>query len=344
MLSRRRLLQGLSLVALHVPQTAHAQAYKAEYRISLVSPPGTLWYQTAERFSKLVNERSQGRIKFKLYPGSSLVQGQQDRELVALRQGLIDCIVGTAGNYAGTVKELIVFNMPFLMRNNMAVDAVLASEVLQGDFYDILRKAGVETLASGEYGYVHIMNSRRRVVVPDDLKGLKIRTVGTPMQGELMSALGANPTTMPFSELQPALATGAVDGLALTMEQFVAVKAHTLGIKHITKWNAWNELIHVMISNNVWRAWTPEDQQIVREAAKEATRELTANVRKAAANGDDTVKSLGVDVAEPSKAQMELWQTAAQPVFDRWKVTLGPELVTKIESAVAAALRQGESK
>jgi TRAP-type transport system periplasmic protein len=337
-MKRRQLLQAASAIAAPVPLVSFGQtAYKSEYRISLVSPPGTLWYQMAERFTKLVDERTQGRVKMKMYPGSSLVQGQQDRELVALRQGLIDVIVGPTGNYAGTVKELGIFNLPYLMSSSRSIDGVLASDALVKDFYDVLRKAGVETLASAEYGYMQVGNSKRKVLTPGNLKGLKIRTVGTPMQQELMSAYGANPTTMPLSELLPSLSTGAVDGLAMTMEQFVSTKMHKLGIKHISKWNAWNELLHVMVAGNAWRTWTPDDQQRVRSAAQDAARETTVNVRKSVVTGEEALKAVGVEVSEPSRAQMEEWQTAARRVYARWKASLGPELVSRIEAAAARA-------
>lgn len=143
MLNRRQLLQSTSAAALGLPLLSRAQtSYKAEYRLSLVVGPGTTWHLGAERFAKLTHERTNGRINMKLYPGSSLVQGQQDRELTALRQGVIDVLVDTTANWSGTVRDFALFSLPYLMPDSKSVDAVLASDVLQKDFYDIIRRSG----------------------------------------------------------------------------------------------------------------------------------------------------------------------------------------------------------
>jgi len=335
MLTRRTLIKSASAMALGAPFLSFAQArYKPEYRLSLVVGPGTAWYRVADRFATLVRERTAGRIQMKLYPGSSLVQGQQDRELVALRQGVIDVLVGTSVNWSGTVKDLGVFSLPYLMPDSKAVDAVLASDALNKDFYDILRRVGMEPLASGEYGNVQLINAKHRLSRPEEVKGLKMRVVGTPMQQELMAAMGANPTSMSWADAQAALASGAVDGLTLTTEQFLAYKLHTLGQKHVTRWNLYNELIHISIAAPVFKAWSAEDQGIVRQAARDAARELTDNVRNGQAADVAALKSLGVEVYDPGKAELAQWQAVSAPVFTRWKGVTNPKLVDKIIAAV----------
>ena len=99
----RRTLVGLvaaaaALGALSVAATA-AEAYKTEYRMSLVLGPPTPWGTAGKVWSDLVKERTQGRINIKLYPGVSLIQGDQTREFSALRQGVIDMAVGSTINW-----------------------------------------------------------------------------------------------------------------------------------------------------------------------------------------------------------------------------------------------------
>ncbi|AOS81618.1 MULTISPECIES: TRAP transporter substrate-binding protein DctP [Hydrogenophaga] len=340
MTRRRALLQSTAALALAAPWVVRASpAYKSEYRVSLASPPGTVWHQGTEQFASLVQERTQGRIRMKVYPGSSLLQGQQDRELAALRQGVIDVLVGTTLTWSGTVKDFALFHMPFLMPSNKAVDAVLASDALRQDFYAIMRRSGIEPLASAEYGAFHLINSKRRVVQPEDLRGLKIRTVSTPMQQELMTEFGANPTTMSFAEAQPALATGAVDGLTLTGEQFLAIKLYTLGQKHVTKWNAHNELLHIAVSGVVWKTWSEADQKIARQAAQDAAADMNAKLRRFQAQENDALKAVGVDVVEPTPEQLAHWQQAAQRIRARWKDIINPGLADKVEQVVSQAMR-----
>ena len=130
-----------------------------------------------------------------------------------MRQGVIDVLCGAPINWTSTVPQLGVFTLPFLMPDHKAWDAVMAERGAgERDYFEMVRKAGAEPLAIGETGYRQISNSKRPVIKPDDLKGLKIRVVGSPMYGEIMSSMGANPTFMSWADAQPALASGAVDG------------------------------------------------------------------------------------------------------------------------------------
>ncbi|MEZ5646249.1 MAG: TRAP transporter substrate-binding protein DctP [Burkholderiaceae bacterium] len=337
MINRRDLIISSALAGMAGVAGAQTK-YKSEYRLSLVPGPGSTWYFAADRFAALVRENTGGRINMRLFPGSSLVQGAQDRELVALRQGVIDVIVGPTINYAGTVKDFVALHLPFLMPSQKAVDAVLASDALQKDFYGIVRRSGMEPLASAEYGYFQLVNSKRRVARPGDAEGLKIRTTATPMQQDIMNAFGANPTTMSWADAQPALSSGAIDGLTLTLEQMIAAKVPVLGQKYVTKWNAFNELIHFCVANPVWSTWTAADQAIVRDAARQAAQETTARVRQVQA-AEQALKQQGVEIYTPSAAEMQEWQIAARRPYAKWKATGNPELISRLEEVVARALK-----
>ena len=343
MIRRRDLILSSAAASLAMPGLSHAQSssYKKEYRLSMVSPPGPLWYKMADLFANTVRERTSGRIAIKLYPGSSLVQGQQDRELVALRQGAIDIIVGTGVNYSGTVKDMAAFALPFLMTNSKEVDAVLASKARTEDYYGIVRsKAGMEILASAEYGYIQLFNSKRRLTKASDMTGLKVRVVGSPMFQDVMNALGANPTSMPWAEAQAALASDAVDGVTLTQEQAIAAKAVTLGQKYVTKWNAFTELLHISIANPIWASWSPEDQKIVRAAAQDTAKEITRLTRANEQADEEALRRAGVDVYIPTPAELDEWRILVRRPYAKWKATINPQLVGKLEEVIAQASKK----
>src|SRR5436190_1341977 len=83
-----------------------------------------------------------------------------------------------------------------------------------------------------ENGFRELTNSKRAIRSPDDLKGLKIRVVGSPLFNDTFTALGANPTQMSWADAQPALSTGAVDGQENPLTIFTVAKLHTVGQKH----------------------------------------------------------------------------------------------------------------
>jgi len=336
MLNRRRLVTALGAAAFGAPRFAFAQGtYKAEYKMSTVVPPAFAWGRGGEIFLTLVKERTNGRIVIKQYSGASLVQGQQDREFSAMRQGVIDVLCGAPINWTSTVPQLGIFTLPFLMPDHKAWDAVMADAPLMKDYFELVRKAGAEPLAVGETGYRQISNSKRAVIRPDDMKGLKIRVVGSPMYGDIMTSMGANPTFMSFADAQPALASGAIDGQENPLEVFLAAKIQTLGQKFVTKWNYSNDILLFAIAAPVWASWTPADQKIVREAAVDAAKQQTALVRKLFAEDVAKVGALGVAVHVPSAPEMEAWQIAARRPYARYKAQTQPQLVSRIEEIVA---------
>lgn len=341
-MKRRGFLKGAALgSALGAPIALRAQAaYKAEYRMSVAAPGAVFAYgKGAEIFANLVRERSNGRINIKPYYGASLIQGQQDREFAAMRQGVVDVLCGAPINWSNTVKEFGVFMLPFLMPDHRAFDAVIASPAMNVDFFELMRRNGAEPLAVGETGYRQISNSRRPIIHPDDLKGLKIRVAGAPMFQETLTSLGANPAAMPWADAQPALASGAVDGQENPLEVFVGAKLYTLGQKYVTKWNCTNDVLMYGIANPVWQSWSPQDQTLVRAAAQDAAREQIALVRKLYASDIEAVKPFGVSVHSPTPPEMEEWKRATRPSYEKWKAALSPVLVTKIEQVVAATPR-----
>jgi TRAP-type transport system periplasmic protein len=336
MLNRRVVITALGTAAVGLPRFAHAQgAYKAEYKMSTVVPPAFAWGKGGEIFLTLVKERTNGRINIKQYPGASLVQGQQDREFSAMRQGVIDVLCGAPINWTSTVPQLGVFTLPFLMPDHKAWDAVMASEVATKDYFDMVRKAGAEPLSIGETGYRQISNSKRPLIKPDDLKGLKVRVVGSPMYGEIMSSMGANPTFMSWADTQPALASGAVDAQENPLEVFLAAKVNTLGQKYVTKWNYSNDILLFAIAAPVWSSWTPADQKIVRESALDAAKQQVLLVRKLFAEDVERVSALGVNVHVPTPSEMEAWQIAARRPYARYKAQTEPRIVSRIEEIVA---------
>lgn len=337
-MDRRSILKtgAASTAALGFPTILKAQQqYRAEYKMSTVVGTALAWGKAGENFGNYVRERTNGRINIKQYPGSSLVQGQQDREFSAMRQGIIDVLVGAPINWSGTVKECGSFALPFLIPDHKAYDALIASDAVQKDFFGIIRRAGAEPLAVGETGYRQLSNSKRAVRKPEDLKGLKIRIVASPMYQEIMTGMGANPTAMSWADAQPALASGAVDGQENPIEIFQALKIHTLGQKFITKWNYSNDILLFAIANPIWSSWSPQDQKIVREAAIDAAKENIRQVRASFASDVETVRKLGVDVVVPTAAEMDQWQIACRRPYARWKAQVNAQLVTKYEEVIA---------
>jgi len=317
--------------AVTMASVAGAQDYKDEYKLSLVVGTAFPWGQGAEIWADLVRERTDGRINIKLYPGVSLVQGDQTREFSALRQGVIDMAVGSTINWSPQIQELNVFSLPFLTTTFAGTDAITQGDVGK-KLFEVIEQKGAIPLAWGENGFRQLSNSKRIIDSPKALEGMKIRVVGSPLFIDTFTALGANPTQMSWADAQPALASGAVDGQENPLSIFVAAKMQNLDQKYITRWNYMNDPLVFVVNKGVWSSWSEADQKIVRQAAIDAGKQQIEIARKPLVQ---TIEGLGVGVTELTDEQTQAFVQATMPVYNKWKGRIGAELVDQAEAAVA---------
>ena len=326
-------------LAFTAPAALAQTAYKSEYRMSLVLGTAFPWGKGGELWANKVRERTNGRINIKLYPGVSLIQGDQTREFSALRQGVIDMAVGSTINWSPQVKQLNLFSLPFLMPDYAAADALTQGDVGKS-LFQTLDKAGVVPLAWGENGYREISNSKKAIKSPEDLKGMKFRVVGSPLVLDTFTALGANPTQMSWADAQPAMASSAVDGQENPLSVYMAAKLYTVAQKHLTLWGYMNDPLIFVVNKDIWNSWTPADREIVKQAAIDAGKEQVVIARKGVIEADKPllkeIASHGVTVTQLSPAEREAFVKATRPVVEKWKGQIGADLVNMAEKAIAA--------
>jgi TRAP-type transport system periplasmic protein len=330
----------MAVVSLGFVQAVHAADYKAEYKLSTVLGKPFPWGVAGERWAELVKEKTNGRINVKMYPGTSLVGGDQTKEFTSIRQGAIDMAIGSTINWSPQVQQLNIFAMPFLMPDYKAIDALTGGEVGK-ELFKVLEGKDVVPLAWGENGFRELSNSKLPIRKPEDLKGLKIRVVGSPLFLETFTALGANPTQMSWADAVPALSSGAVDGQENPLTVFMAAKLYSAANqKNLTLWGYVADPLIFVVSKEVWNSWTPEDRKAVGEAALQAGREEIELARKGLVPPDESltkeIEGLGVTVVKLSEAEKGAFRKATREVYEKWAKQIGPDLVKKAEAAIAA--------
>ena len=315
-----------------------AQNYKEEYRISTVVGAPMPWGIAAETWAELVEERTDGRIKMRVYPGAQLVQGDQTREFTALRRGVIDMAVGSTINWSPQIVEMNIFSMPFLMPDYAALDALTGGPVGERIF-ELVQENGVVPLAWAENGFREVTNSQHEIRSPADMEGLKIRVVGSPIFNDIFTALGANPTQMSWADAQPALSTGAVDGQENPMTLYTALNMQDLEQTYVTLWHYVADPLIYAVNQDVWDSFTEEDQEIVRQAAIDAGAYGIEVARKGLTDDDPSsiehVRSLGVTVTELTDEERQAFVEATRPVYEAWRERIGADLVALAEESVA---------
>ncbi len=314
-----------------------AAQYKAEFKNSLVVGPVGPWGEAAIKFADLLKERTQGRINVKNYFAGQLFAGKQTNEFLLLNQGVADFALGSTINWSPQVKELNLFAMPFMYPSYKALDGVENGEPGQR-LWKLIESKGVIPLAWGENGFREITNSKRPVRKPEDLEGLKIRVVGSPIFIDTFRALGANPVNMNWGEAQTAFQQGTVDGqenpVVSVIQPFKLWSVH----KNITLWHYAIDPLILGVSKITWDSLTPADREIVKKTAVEVMAWQKAGARAGLDGSLEAVEALkknGMEVVTLSPAELAAFRAKTKPVYDKWVHEVGADLVKSAERIIA---------
>ncbi|MGE6528318.1 DctP family TRAP transporter solute-binding subunit [Pseudomonas sp. NPDC077382] len=329
-----KLTRCLTALAAAVALSATFAASAREYSVSTVLSDAFPWGQAAQKWADLVEERSNGEITLRVYPNAQLVAGDQTKEFSAMRSGLIDMAVGSTINWSPQVPELNLFSLPFLMADSADLDAITQGNAGEQAFAAI-EKRGIVPLAWGENGFREISNSVKPVKTPADLKGLKIRVVGSPLFQDTFTALGANPTQMSWADAKPALTTGAVDGQENPLSVFDVARVDQVGQKYLTLWHYMADPLIFAVNQRVWKELPEADRELLRQAAIDAGKWEIELSRTSEAKRLEDIRARGVEVTELSEAEQQAFADATRSVQDKWTSKIGADLVEAARTAVA---------
>jgi TRAP-type C4-dicarboxylate transport system substrate-binding protein len=292
-------------------------------------------------FKNHVENASNGRIEVELFIGTQLCSGGAEC-LQGVADGSIDVFVTTSGGAAGIFPYVQVLDLPYLMSDDR-----VAEHVLSGDFTRTMRDMALED--SGDTirimtigntgGWRNFANTQRRVTGPEDLEGLKIRTVVADLPQEVVKAMGASPTPISWPELFTSFQTGVVDGSKNGITDIMGMKFPDAGLQYVTlDGHAYMGAIWVM--NNQKFLEMPEDLRRVVVDGFAALQQATfASPKRKSIQAYQEFVEGGGDLYVPSPDEKEAFREAAQPVFEWFQENVegGPEIYEALTTAVADA-------
>ena len=219
--------------------------------------------------------------------------------------------------FNGTVKETIVPALPYLFRSedhmHKVMDGPIGEEILKAfEAHDLVG------LAFYDGGSRSFYNSQHPVKTVDDLKGLKFRVMQSDMFVDMVTALGANATPMPYGEVYSSIQTGVIDGAENNWPSFDS-SGHYEVAKHMTLDQHLIVPEVLVVSKRTWDGLTPEDQTALREAAKESVpymRELWAAQEK---KSEDKIRAAGVEIV--TEIDKQPFIDAMEPVYAKYVTT-----------------------
>ncbi|HRV99006.1 MAG TPA: DctP family TRAP transporter solute-binding subunit [Aminobacteriaceae bacterium] len=280
-------------------------------------------------FKKDIEEKSGGRISVELYPNAQL---GGDRELIeSVQLGTVQVAIPATSALAGFDKRFQVFDLPFLFKSKETAFKALDGE-LGHKVDELLKPLGMRNLGYGENGYRHITNSRGPVHKPEDLKGIKLRTMENPLHLAFFKMLGANPTPMSFGELYTALQQGTVDG-----QENPVVLVYTSKFYEVQKFYSLTGHVYsatMLVANDDFFASMPEDLwKIVEDAGKRYVVEQRALAEVQEQEFLEELKKTGLQINELTPEEKQLFIDATLPAYDQFKDVIGAELVELAKKA-----------
>lgn len=287
----------------------------------------------AKKFADLVAQKSGGKISVKLFPGGTL--GGDLQTVSALQGGTVEMTVLNAGILSAQVKEFAAFDLPFLFTDGREADAVADGPFGKSLFAKLADKHLVG-LGYWELGFRNITNSKRPITKLDDLAGLKLRVIQSPIYVDLFNTLGANATPMPFPELYTALEQKAVDGQenpvsTIRSSKFAEVQKYLTLSRHIYNPQA------LIVSKKLWDGLSAVEKKIFSDSAQEATiyqRELSRSQEAAAL---EELKKSGMQVSEFSPAELAKVRDKVKPVVEKYSASVGEAAVKELYAEIAKA-------
>lgn len=290
----------------------------------------------AKKFAELVEQKSGGKIKVKLFPGGTL--GGEQQVASAMQGGTIEASMMAPAQLVGMIKEFVVLDFPFAFANEREADSVLDGPVGK-KLLDKLPEKNLIGLAYMEQGYRSISNSKRPIVKLEDIQGLKIRTIQNPLYIDMLNALGANAVPMPFPELYTALETKTVDGQenpfsTLEASKFYEVQKYMSTTRHI-----YNPQL-LMVSKKFWDSLSAGEKKIIQDAAYEARDYQRKIAREMSQKSREFLTKNGMQINDVAPQEIARMREKVKPVTEKYAGQVGEPLVKEFYAELDRARQQ----
>jgi tripartite ATP-independent transporter DctP family solute receptor len=321
----RRILMKRSLALLlflallsFLPGAASA---KTVLKYGHVAPPSHGQHLGCLAFAEHVKNKTHGEIQVDVFPMGQL--GGERSMMEQIQGGTLDLCASTTGVVANFVPEVALFDLPFLWPGREVAYRGLDDKDLQKIFFDLFPKKGMVAIGYTENDMRDITNIKREIRKPDDLKGLKIRVIESPVYLDSFRALGASPVPMPFPEIYNALQQGVIDAqdnpiLTSILMKFTEVCPYATLTNHVL-----TECI-LVVNVDVWNRLTPAQQQVFREAAQvglQVNRDKCKEMRDRLIK--DAVEQKGLKVTELTPEERAAFMQAVTSVHKKYEEKAG---------------------
>jgi len=315
----KRLISFISVLCILLSLSSPSFA-AVEIKIGHVLTTDSAWHVNLEGFAKEVAEKTEGRVVFKIYPGSQL--GNEKDLIEGLMLQTIDGGLIGGGSFQSIDPRFGVEALPYAWKDHQTAYKAMDGEI--GKFLlGILESKGIKGISWWENGFRHITNNKRPIVVPKDMEGLKIRVTPDKMRLDTFKALGASPIPINFGELYTALQQGVVDaqenplGIIYAnafyeVQKYLSLSGHT-----------WGSAL-LCFNSSAWKRIPDKDKPVVEAIANKWRDRERQQIINEESDMLAKLKEKGMKVNEVDK---EAFKAAVQPVWKDYESVFGKDLM-----------------
>ena len=303
-------------------------------KFSHVVAPNTPKGKGSLKFQELAEKYTNGKVKVEVYPNSQLYKDNE--ELQALQLGSVQMLAPSLAKFGPLgVKEFEVFDLPYILPDKAALNKVTQGP-LGKKLLGLLQSKGIVGLAYWDNGFKD-MSANKKLLLPADFRGLKMRIQSSKVLEAQMRALGAIPQVMAFSEVYQALATGVVDGTENPPSNEYTQKMHE--VQKYTMRSGHGYVGYAVITNKrFWDGLPADIRASLTKAMKEATDFTNEIAQKENDEALNEIKKSGKSqLVTLTPEQKAAWRKALEPVYTEMVSRVGKDILAEFEKEVKNA-------
>lgn len=308
---RSRAFSIILLILIFIPGLVFGQA-KTVLRYAVVYPPVGAQADGALGMAKLIDQYSNGRLEMKFYPSSQL--GDKMPVMQALREGSLEMTECAASDLSSFDKLWSVFSLPFTFNSGEEAVKILSSPEVSAILNASAEAAGFKIIAWWNMGERSILNAKRPINTPADLKGVKVRVMQDPVLAKAIGAMGAIGTPMAWGEVYSAVQQKVIDGLENSPPVITANK-----LQEVAKYYSLTQQFIIpdpqLISLKVFNKLPPDLQDAVMKAGKASQEQFNQIWATYVEKEYATLRAAGVKINEVDKAA---FRAAVKPMVDEF--------------------------
>ncbi len=294
-------------------------------------------------FKNYVEQASNGAVAVELFIGTQLCSNGAEC-LQGVADGSIDIYISTSGGASGIFPFVQVLDLPYLMADDRVAEAVMANGT---EFMQVMKSKTLEAsqgairlmTIGNTGGWRNFANTQRRIAAPGDMEGLKIRTVVADLPQELVKALGAAPTPIPWPELFTSLQTGVVEGSKNGITDIMGMKFPDAGLQYVTlDGHAYMGALWFM-NNERFSGMSDDLKRVVIDGFYQLQQATFASPKRKSIQAYEDFVAGGGDLYVPTPDEKAAFRDAAAPVFDWFEANVegGGDVISALNASVAEA-------